>query len=140
MKTDISVDFQSRLEKKSEKELLVDILLALKDIAYINEERRQAPQTILPFGPPIQSLGTTVQRSFNVPQNYRVEYFIITTDAPVSVNIQLGASRYGPFNLTIGVSYIELPFLINGGSAVQFVDASTGALITGYMVGTYVQS
>lgn len=126
--------------KKSEKELLIEMLLTLESIAFTNEERRQAPQTILPFGPPIQSSGSSIIRSFTVPQNYRVEYFIITTDALVTMNIRIGQAKYGPFSLTLGVNYIEIPFFILGGNEVQFTDATAAALITGYMVGTYVQS
>ncbi len=141
MKADITADFRRRYEHMSEKQLLIEQLCRLDEIAHVEDIRRQKSLTILPNGAPIRSTGVTVNNRLVVGQSFRVDYFLITTDTATSINIRIGSSRYGPFALNVGVNYIDLPFLILGGNEVLFAESTAGAaVITGYTVGTYVEA
>jgi hypothetical protein len=137
---EISIDLRQRLGNKTDHELLVEMAARLAQISELPETQREGPDSIAPGdGAAIRSIGSGVVNRWQARQSFRVKHIIVTADAAVTFDLRIGATEYGPFSVIAGVSYIVLPLYVQGGSEVEIANGTAAALITAFLVGSYVQ-
>lgn len=136
----ITMDFDRRLGGMTDHELLVEMVRRLAQISELPDTQREGPDSIVPGdGNAIRSIGSGVVQTWTARQSFRVKHVVITADAAVNFGVRIGGTVYGPFSVGVGVTHIVMPLYVQGGSEVSIVNGTAAALITAFLVGSYVQ-